>query len=89
MKFKLLIEETVTYKHEIIVEADSEKALDKACNEIEGRNSICESGSDYAFLLENKGFKNVEFIEDGSGDMPSVECTDLFEIDDSECDEDD
>lgn len=75
MKYRLQIEETVTYRHEIIVETDSESKLNKACDEVE-KEILC-SGSDYALFLKQKGFDKVDFIEDQSGDMPNIECTDL------------
>lgn len=75
MKFKLEIQEVVTYRHEIIVETNDENKLNKACDEVE-QELLC-NGSDYAMFLRAKGFDKVEFIEDGSGDMPSIECTDL------------
>lgn len=78
MKFKLEIEEVVTFRHSIIVECNSENELNKVCDEIEKEDLY--RGSDYALLLENK-LNDVEFIEDGSGDS-EIECTDLYEIED-------
>ena len=71
MKFKLEIQETVTYRHEIIVEANDENELNKACDKVE-EELLC-SGSDYAMFLKANGLDKVEFIEDESGDTPDVE----------------
>ena len=80
MKFKIEIEETVTYRHTIEVEANSEKEVDEACAGVEN-GSVLYNGSDYASALEGFGMKDVEFIEDDSGDLPTIECVNIYQPD--------
>ena len=81
MKFKIFVNETRTFRHEFIVEADSEGALDSALDEIESERMI--GINDYEFMLREK-CKVIESIEDLDGDLGEIECTDLEEIDESE-----
>lgn len=81
MKFKIYVDETRTFRHEFIVEAESQKELDSVLDEIESERML--GINDYEFALREK-CNLVESVEDQDGDLGEIECTDLEEIDESE-----
>lgn len=85
MKFKVEIEETVTYRHTVTVEAEHESNVYRALDEIE---ESAENRDDIRILCEDKGVKVIDFCEDGS---PEVEFdnSDFKEVSDYEEEEDD
>lgn len=85
MKFKMEIEEKVTYRHTVIVEADNELDVDRAVDEIE---ESAENKDDIRILCEDKGVKVIEFCEDGSPEV-EFENSDYEELSDYEEEEDD
>ena len=74
MKFKIYVDETRSFRHEFIVEADSEGALDNILDSIENEKML--GINDYEFMLREK-CKVIESIEDQDGDLGEIECTDL------------
>lgn len=75
-KFKLEIEETRTFRHTVVVEAESEEKLDEILNDIESKSLL--GFSDYEFYLgEENGCNIVQSSEDLDGDLNSIECTDI------------
>ena len=72
---KIYVDQTITYRHEIVIEGDECEALEKAISEIELDVS---RGGSYGEIHElmhefkDKGFKVIDYVEDGSGDA-SVE----------------
>lgn len=81
MKFKIYVDETRTFRHEFIVEAESQKELDSVLDEIESERML--GINDYEFSLREK-CNLVESAEDQDGDLGEIECTDLEEIEESE-----
>ena len=81
MKFKIYVDETRTFRHEFIVEAESQEELDSVLDEIESERML--GINDYEFALREK-CNLVESVEDQDGDLGEIECTDLEEIDESE-----
>lgn len=75
-KFKITINEVVSFGHEMIVEAKSEGELDKVLDVIE---QDADHRDDIDYILGEHGIKVLEFKEDGSGDV-QIEIPDLFEI---------
>lgn len=80
MKFKIEIEETIAYRHEITVECDNEITASRIADEIE---ESAEGTGDFEILCENKGGKLIDFCEDESGEA-EYECTGIDEIEESE-----
>ena len=74
MKFKIYVEETRSFRHQFIVEADSEGTLDNILDSIENERML--GINDYEFMLREK-CKVIERIEDQDGDLGEIECTDL------------
>lgn len=81
MKFKIYVDETRTFRHEFIVEAESQEELDSTLDEIESERML--GINDYEFSLREK-CNLVESVEDQDGDLGEIECTDLEEIEESE-----
>lgn len=81
MKFRIHIDETRTFRHQFVVEADSEEAIDSIIDSIESDGMI--GINDYEFMLREK-CKVIESIEDQDGDLDEIEYTDLEEIDEDE-----
>ena len=77
MKYRLTVEETIKYMHEVVIETEDD--IDEVCNEIENTVS-------YAMDISYGGnnYRCVDFIEDESGDFGNVEIIDAEEIDDEE-----
>ncbi|MGN2368935.1 hypothetical protein ACTFJW_02610 [Clostridium cagae] len=76
-KFKIEIDENVTYRHELVVEAESEEILNKALNEIERHGN---HPDDIGYYLKNEDVEILELTKDVDGDGCDFECTDLDEI---------
>ena len=81
MKFKIYVDETRTFRHTFVVEADSENKLNKILDSIESESML--GINDYEFSLREK-CNLTESIEDQDGDLGEIECTDLEEIEESE-----
>ncbi|MDU4477663.1 hypothetical protein [Clostridium sp.] len=81
MKFKIYVDETRTFRHEFIVEAESQEELDSVLDEIESERML--GINDYEFSLREK-CNLVESAEDQDGDLGEIECTDMEEIEESE-----
>lgn len=81
MKFKIYVDETRTFRHEFIVEAESQEKLDSVLDEIGSERML--GINDYEFSLREK-CNLVESAEDQDGDLGEIECTDLEEIEESE-----
>lgn len=79
-RFKLEIQETVVFRHEIIVEVEDACIADKIADEIE---NSADDKNDFEILCEDKGGKLIDLCEDGSGEA-EFECTDLEEVNESE-----
>nr|DAF76804.1 MAG TPA: hypothetical protein [Caudoviricetes sp.] len=77
MKFKIYVDETRTFRHEFIVEAESQAELDSALNEIESERML--GINDYEFSLK-ANCKVIESIEDEDGELDGIECTDIEEV---------
>lgn len=75
-KFKISIDEKVTFQHEMIVEAKTENELDEVLDQIE---SEAIHRDEVDFILEENGIKVLEFTEDGSGSV-EIEIPDMEEI---------
>lgn len=84
MKFKVEIEETVTYRHTVTVEAEHEDDVDYAIDCFE-ENADCKE--DIFGYMKDNNCKVIEFCEDGSPDV-ELECDDMCEISDYEEEED-
>ena len=80
MKFEIEIEETVIYRHTVIVEAECESDVDYALDCFE-ENADCKEDI-YDYMNDNNA-KVIGFCEDGSGEV-EFECTDMAEIAESE-----
>ena len=81
MKFKIYVDETRTFRHEFIVEVESQEELDSVLDEIGSERML--GINDYEFSLREK-CNLVESAEDQDGDLGEIECTDLEEIKESE-----
>ncbi|NFI06026.1 hypothetical protein FC959_16980 [Clostridium botulinum] len=80
MKFKVEIEETVTYRHTVTVEANHEEDVDYAVDcFIE--NADCKEDI-YGYMKDNN-VKVIDFCEDGSPDG-EFECEDIEVVDEYE-----
>lgn len=75
-KFKISIDEKVTFQHEMIVEAKSANELEEVLDQIE-REAIHQDEVDS--ILEANGIKVLEFTEDGSGNV-EIEIPDMEEV---------
>ena len=74
MRYRLTVEETRKYMHEVIIETDDD--IDEVCDEIENTVSY---GWDITYGGDN--YRCIDFIEDESGDLGNVEVIDAEEID--------
>ncbi len=85
MKYKIEIEETITYRHTVIVEAECEEDVDITVSEIE---ESAENKDDIKIICEDKGVKVIEFCDDSS---PEVEFENTYfeKLSEHEVDEDD
>lgn len=77
MRYRLTVEETRKYMHEVIIETDDD--IDEVCDEIE--NTVL-----YAMDITYGGdnYRCIDFIEDESGDFGNVEVIDAEEVEDEE-----
>lgn len=75
-KFKISIDEKVTFQHEMIVEAKSANELEEVLDQIERE---ARHRDDVDSILEANGIKVLEFTEDGSGDV-EIEIPDMEEV---------
>ncbi len=74
MKFKIKVDETRSFRHEFVVEAENADKLDSILDEIE---SECIVGiNDYESSLRDK-CKVIESVTDEDGDLGEIECTDI------------
>lgn len=74
MKYKILVTEKVSYRHEVIIETDkNEDQLENLLNEMERHSSL----SDAMICLNLKG----EVTEDESGDYDNIEIEEYEVID--------
>lgn len=83
MRFEVEIEEKVTYRHTVTVEADCEEDVDYALNSFE-ENAYCREDI-YDYLTDNN-VKTISFCEDDSGEV-EFECTDLIKVVDADREE--
>lgn len=83
MKFKIYVDETRTFRHELIVQADSENQLNEILDSVESESML--GINEYEDLLMER-CNVIESVEDQDGDLGEIECTDLEEIEESEVD---
>lgn len=81
MKFKIYVDETRTFRHEFIVEAENQEELDSVLDEIKSERML--GINDYEVSLKEK-CNVIESVEDQDGDLGEIECTDMEEIEESE-----
>lgn len=77
MKFKIYVDETRTFRHEFIVEVESQEELDSVLDEIGSERML--GINDYEFSLREK-CNLVESAEDQDGDLGEIECTDFKKL---------
>lgn len=85
MKFEIEIEETVTYRHKLVVESDHEEDVAYAYDCFE---DSAECKEDIYGYMQDNNVKVIEFCEDGSPEV-EFECNDICEVNDYEEEETD
>ncbi len=76
MKYKISVEETVKFNHEMIVEISEDIDIDDLLDSVE--DSI-EDLDDLGYKLKKLGAISIVSIEDGSGEPGEFEITDCNE----------
>lgn len=80
MKFKIEVEEKVTYRHTVTVEAETQTDVDYALDAL-GREGM--HPDDICGYLRDNNVKIIEFVKDESGEC-EFEGTDIEEINENE-----
>ena len=80
-KFKIEVEETRTFRHSFVIEAEKEEDVNSIIEDIESGGTILMDYSDYDLALSEKNCNVVESCEDQDGDLNEIECTDIYEND--------
>lgn len=84
MKYKIFIEQKVTFTHEMTIEIDNERITEKELNFIfdKAENEGYRFGWDYIEnSLNHQGIEVTEVCEDDCGNDSDVEIIDYYELD--------